>query len=129
MDKTTLNQLIGKMNQKELIDLISQMAQTDSKAEQKLLDYCQKNQTSGNKNLIYGKQIKKHWTNAYRIIGDANTYGGCSDSDEEEVYDEIEILQKIIEENEISWKVRKEILDGMLEQIARDNSGFTDMLV
>lgn len=129
MNKTTFKQLVGNMNQKELMEIICQMAQADSIAEQILLDYCQKNATRDNKNLILEKQLKKHWMNAYRIIEEANTYGGCSDSDEEEVYDEIEIIQKIIAENEISWNIRKDILDSMLEQIAYDNSSFTDVLV
>ena len=31
--------------------------------------------------------------------------------------------------HDISWLVRKEVLDELLEQIAEDNSGFTDYMV
>ncbi len=129
MDKKTVNKLIGKMDNKTLIKLIGEMAKHNSAAEQALLDFCEKNVTKDNKSLVLHKQIEKHWKNAYWIINSANDYGGCSDSDYEEASDDIDIILRIINENDIAWKIRNEVLDGMLEQIAYDNSGFTDFLV
>jgi len=83
-----------------------------------------------NKNIIFEKQLKQHWKKAYSIIQMANMYGGCPDSDEEDAYDEMSIMEDLIEKNhDISWLVRKEVLDELLEQIAEDNSGFTDYMV
>jgi len=129
MDKKTMKQLINEMPKKNLIELIEVMVKSNSDAEQALLDYCQKHASSENKNIINEKQIQKHWNIAYQIVDDANTYGGCSDDDEETAFDGIEIIVDLIRDNTISWECRKHVVDGMLEQIKYDNSGFTDTLV
>ncbi|GAU77718.1 hypothetical protein [Fusibacter sp. 3D3] len=129
MDKRMLNELIGKMPKKSLIEMIEIMIRFNSAAEQELLDYCQNHALSENKNMINQKQIQKHWSKAYRIIDNSNTYGGCSEEDEETACDEMDAILNLVRENIASWECRKEVIDGMLEQIAFDNSGFTDMLV
>jgi len=59
-----------------------------------------------------------------------NMYGGCSDHEEEDAYDEMSIMEELIDKNKnISWEVRKEVLDELLEQIAEGNSSFTDYMV
>ena len=89
MDKKNLKQLIDEMPKKNLIELIEVMVKFNSDAEQVLLDYCQKHASSENKNMIIEKQVQKHWNEAVPIIDEANTYGGCSDDDEETALDEI----------------------------------------
>lgn len=56
-------------------------------------------------------------------------YGGGPESDEDEVCDMLEKMTVLLEDNEISWIVRKEILDEMLGFVAIDNSGFGDYLM
>lgn len=130
MDAATLKRLIGNLDKKELIKVIGILANASDIAEQKLLDYCQKNATEENKNLIVEKQLKQHWGKAYPIIQMANMYGGCPDNDEEDAYDEMSTMEDLLEKNnDISWVVRKELLDELLEQIAEENSGFTDYMV
>lgn len=130
MDATTLKKLIGNLDKKELKKIIGIIANSSDVAEQKLLDYCQKYAVEENKNIIFEKQLKQHWKKAYSIIQMANMYGGCPESDEEDAYDEMSIMEDLIEKNhDISWLVRKEVLDELLEQIAEDNSGFTDYMV
>ena len=51
------------------------------------------------------------------------------ESDEDDAYGMLENMMKLLEDNEVSWIVRKEILDGMLGFVASDNSGFTDYLM
>ena len=65
MDKKIVNKLIGKMDNKTLMNLIDEMAKHNSAAEQTLLDFCGKNMTLDNKSLVLEKQIEKHWKNAY----------------------------------------------------------------
>lgn len=127
MDKKTINLLIGKMNRKELLEVIDKMAMV-SDAEDILLNYCKNDQTLNNKIIIYEKQLMNHWNVAYSIIDDANKYGGCSHDDEDLAYDEIYEMESLLKEHEISWEIRKEILDEMLEQIIYDNSSFNDIL-
>ena len=130
MDATTLKKLIGNLDKKELIKIIGIIANSSDVAEQKLLDYCHKYAVEENKNIIFEKQLKQHWKKSYSIIQMSNMYGGCPDSDEEDAYDEMSIMEDLIEKNhDISWLVRKEVLDELLEQIAEDNSGFTDYMV
>lgn len=38
-------------------------------------------------------------------------------------------MEKLLKDNEVSWIVRKEILDQMLQFVASDNSGFTEYLM
>ena len=127
MDNKNLNLLIGKMEKKELLEIIGKMAMV-SDAEEILLNYCKNDQTLSNKKIIYEKQLINHWHIAYGIIDDANSYGGCSYEDEELACDELYEMESIMKEHDISWKIRKEILDEMLEQIIYDNSSFNDIL-
>jgi uncharacterized Zn finger protein len=128
MDKKNLNLLIGKMEKSDLLEVIDKMTMV-SDAEDILLNYCKNNQTLNNKGIIYEKQLINHWHNAYGIIDDANNYGGCSYEDEELACDEIYEMESILQKHDISWKIRKEILDEMLEQIIHDNSSFNDLLL
>ena len=129
MDRKTVNELIGKMSKKNLIEMIELMVRYNSEAEQTLLDYCQKHTVEDNKNLVLERQLTKHWGKAEQIIECANNYGGCCEEDEETACEEIEVVLKIVKENNLSWKSRKMVIDGMIEQISADNSGFTDFLV
>jgi len=61
MDEKTLEQLIGKLEKKELLMLIGQIVQTNSAAEHDLLVFCQKKSTPANSDLIVGKLLLKHW--------------------------------------------------------------------
>ena len=56
-------------------------------------------------------------------------YGGGPESDEDEVCDMLEKMTVLLEDNEISWIVRKEILDEMLGFVAIDNSGVGEYLM
>ena len=75
------------------------------------------------------KKIRNHWDKAYDIIQEDTLYGGCSYNDEFDVYDEIEEIEKLLKNNNVSWDLRKSILDSALEQIHIDNSSFIDMLL
>lgn len=129
MDKKTINEIIGKMPKKNLVEMIELMIRYNCDAEQTLLDYCQSHTFQDNKDLIAQRQLIKHWGTAERIIQSANDYGGCSEEDEETACEEIEVILEIVKENILSWESRKLVIDGMLEQISADNSGFTDFLV
>lgn len=129
MDNSTVIQLVGKMEKRELIQLIGHLVQMNSAAEQSLLEYCQKKPSPANKNLVNEKLLIKLWKNALAIIDEANTYGGCDENDEDDAGWELEEITKLVQGNDISWDCRRTILDEMMIQIAYDNSGFTDILV
>ncbi len=129
MDKNTLNNIIGKMGKKELINLINEMIMLNGAAEQTLLNYCEKKSTEDNRNLIFERQLVQYWNNAYHTIDQANECGGCSERDEDDACYEIEKMTELVKENDLSWNCRKGVLDEMLKQALYDNSGFTDCLM
>lgn len=129
LDNKTLNQLIDKYDKKQLIDLVGYIVNRSKTGQQALLDYCQKNSTPDNHILIVEEQIRQHWNKAASIIQEFDMYGGGSRSDEDDAYYELEIVGELLENNVASWKIRRSVLDEMLEFVASDNSGFTDYLV
>lgn len=129
MDKKALMQIIGQMNKDELLDLIRALIKSNPDTEETLLLFCQKKLKPDNRNLVNEKLLLKHWQNALGIISDANCYGGCSDMDEQDAFYELDELSKLVQQNDFSWSCRKPIVNEMLEQVALDNSSFTDVLV
>lgn len=132
MDKNTINKLIGKFDKKQLQELILYIVSVNESASEALLDYCQKKDAdvkTENYTLIIENKIRKYWEKAARIIEEFDMYGGGFESDEDIAYDALENMAKLLEDNEVSWIVRKEILDQMLDFVASDNSSFTDYLM
>lgn len=132
MDNKTVKQLIGKFDKTELQDLICCLVGRNSLAQQDLLDYCQKNSAdkkSANYGLIIENQIKQYWLDASKIIEVFDMYGGGPEEDEDYAYEELERLEQLFEDNQVSWEFRKELLEDMLGFVVSDNSGFTDRLV
>lgn len=132
MDKNTIKRLIGKFDKKQLQELIFYMVSANESAGEALLDYCQKKDSdvkTDNHAFIIENKVRQHWKNAAQIIQEFDSYGGGPESDEDDACYELEAMSKLLEDNEVSWIVRKEILDQMLHFVASDNSGFTDYLV
>lgn len=127
MDKKTILKLLEGMTQEELIEIIINLANYSEKGERWLLEYCRKNGDKKNQIFIIEKQLLSHWRNAEGIIGECNCYGGGPREDEG--YEELYAMDQIVEKHDISWDVRKEIIDGMMEQFKIGNSGFDDSLV
>lgn len=132
MDNKTINKLIGKFDKKQLQELITYIVSVNEQAKVQLLDYCQKkeaNVKADNHALIIESKIQQYWKTAAEIIEEFDMYGGGPESDEDDACDALESMMKLLEDNEVSWIVRKEILDEMLGFVASDNSGFTDYLM
>ena len=132
MDKKTINRLIGKFDKKQLQELIAYIVSVNESAQESLLDYCEKKEKdikTDNHALILESKIRQYWKNASGIIEEFDMYGGGPESDEDEAYGMLGDMMKLLEDNEVSWIVRKEILDEMLDFVASDNSGFTDYLM
>ncbi|MDE7178687.1 MAG: hypothetical protein K2O59_12825 [Lachnospiraceae bacterium] len=126
-----INRLIGNYDKKQLRELIAYIVSANGLAEELLLDYCQRKESdvkTDNHTLIIESKIKQYWKSAERIIEEFDMYGGGSESDEDDAYGMLENMMKLLEDNEVSWIVRKEILNRMLEFVTSDNSGFTDYL-
>lgn len=132
MDSKTMQQLIRNYTKPQLQELVGYIVGRSEGAGQALLDFCQKkeeNAETGNHALIIEKQIVRRWSKAKGIISEFDYYGGGSESDEEDAYDELEKMEQLMKDNEVPWSVRKKVLDEMLVFVASDNSGFTDGLM
>ena len=127
MDKKTAAALLGGMSQEELIKVIIKLVNYSEKGERWLLEYCRENGDKANLNLIAEKQLLGYWRNAEDIIYECNCYGGSAREDEG--YDELYAMQQLVKKYDISWELRKEIIDGMMKQFKIGNSGFDDSLV
>ncbi len=128
MDEKKLMELAGKLEKEELLQLVGRMAQASGSARKVMEEYCGKNAvTGGGENLE--AQLLQHWGEAQPVIAMFNTCGGGSSSDEDSIREELDAMKTLLGKGEFSWDVRKEILDGVLEEVASDNSGLTDVLV
>ncbi len=128
MDDKALMEMVGKMEKGELLQLIGFMIRFSGSAKQALMDFCRKNANEG-KAQDAEIQLRQHWKKAQPVIEMFNTCGGGPKSDEEDVRDELEMIKTLLGGCEIPWTVRKEVLDEILEEVASDNSGLTDVLV
>lgn len=126
MDKKTVTTLLGDMGKKELLDIIAKLVNYSEQGERWLLKYCKKKGDKSKQSFIVEKQLLSHWRAAEEIIYECNCYGG---GPREEGYDELDELYELAKKNVTSWEVRKEIVDGMMEQFRIGNSGFDDSLV
>lgn len=128
MDEKTIMESIGKLEKEELLKIIGLMAEVSGSAKRALVNYCRVNVKAKDGQSL-DEQLLQHWKKAQPTVEMFNTCGGGSKSDEDDILEELGIMKDLLGKGEISWKVRKEILDELLEEVASDNSGLTDVLV
>ena len=128
MDKKTIEELLKDASQKDLISLIVKMTACSRKAENVLISWGRKN-PKAKKELVYETELKSLWDEAQEIISEFNEYGGGPRDEEETAGDNLWRMSEIVKEHQISWEVRKAILDEMLYEFEMGNSGFDDLLV
>lgn len=129
MDEKTLMGLLGTLEKGELITLIGFMIKLGGPAKQVAEDYCRKNAKLRDSAQDVEEEFRQHWKNAQPTVEMFNTCGGGSKSDEDDIREELKAMEDLLGKQGISWTVRKEVLDEMLEEVASDNSGLTDVLV
>lgn len=132
MKKMKIDKWIRHFNKDQLLDLIEYLVSVTESGEEAVIDYCQKKASDGNvtnQALIIEKKIRQHWNHARKIIDDFNEYGGGPESEEEKACDELNAMSELVECDDASWNVRKEILDDILDNGLYGNSGFTDYLM
>ncbi len=129
MDEKTLMGLLGKLEKGELVTLIGFMMKLGGPVKQVVEDYCRKNVKVQDSPQDVEKEFRQRWKNVQPTVQMFNTCGGGSKSDEDDVRDELKAMEGLLGKQEIPWTARKEVLDEMLEEVASDNSGLTDVLV
>lgn len=132
MDIKTINKLIKQFDKKQLQELVIYLVSANKSVGETLLDYCQKKDAAAkadNHTLIIENKVRQHWNKASKIIEKFDMYGGGPEKDEDDAYSELEAMENLLEDNEVSWIIRKEILDQILHFVESDNSGFADYLM
>lgn len=128
MDKKTIEEMLNVASRDDLMNIITKLTKCSSKADRVVLDWCKKNNASC-KDQAIGMELQKLWDDAQEIISEFNQYGGGPDSDEEEAANALWQMDEIIKKQDISWDIRKKILDEMLKEFFVGNSGFDDLLI
>ena len=131
MNYATVKRLLAYQSQDELFRIIAKLSSRNAKADSWLLEYCQKlpnGHGSGNDaKYIVDKQLKHYWSVARSVIKEANKYGGSSHA--KKGYEALWQVNKLMKENDFSKDVRKSLIDEMMEEFYKRNSGFDDSLV
>jgi len=73
-------------------------------------------------------QILRYWSDAIEIISKVNTADGCSKQEEEKAGYLLADILRLIQAHEITWTVRKIMVDQMLLELA-DNLLFSDTML
>lgn len=112
----------------DFIEIISNMSVFSTDAEQIVIDWCKGN---NEKNKMYAIEIELNnlWMKAREVISEFNIYGGGPDSDEDDAVDYLWRIESHVKKQKVSWDVRVQILDEMLEEFNIGNSGFDDLLI
>lgn len=128
MDKKTVNKMLEGAKKQDFIEIITKMSVLSADAEQMIIDWCKKHNEK-NKMHAIEMELKNLWMRAEEILEEFNMYGGGPESDEEDAADCLWKIASCAKEQEVSWDVRRWILDGLLEEFNVGNSGFDDLLI
>ena len=130
MEVQTLTKLLKDKSKEDLIELIAVLTESDNKKSDKIIkDYAKNHSIARSKLLLVEEKVKAEWKKAKRIINDSNNYGGCDSQEEESAYRSLDEINELIQSHKVSWKLRQQLLNDMLQKNIYDNSGFTDGLV
>lgn len=128
MDKKTVDKMLENAERKDFIEIISKISKDNYKAEKIIIDWCKNNNKNYQKKAIE-IELEKLWKQVRTIISEFNEYGGGPESEEEQACGNLWKIDEIVTEYDISWELRKVILDETLEELNIGNSGFDDILM
>lgn len=123
------HKIIDKYNKNQLIEMVEYIIDGNEEAKLDFLEYCQSHAFEGSRSMVAENQVELHWESAAMIIGEFDLYGGGDEADEDVVMHHLDEITELVKNNQISWEIRKLILDDLMNYIASDNSGFTDSLI
>ena len=93
------------------------------------MDYCGTHGEISDAELIARKQVEHYWNVAERTIDEANCYGGTYEEEEDEAGNALFMIGELVKKHSFDWRFRRSLIDRMLEQFERQNSGFEDALI
>ncbi len=129
MDLKTARKLLANQSKEGLLRIIVSLSESSDEAEEWLLDYCEKHGEVNEAELLARKQVEHYWNAAEEMIDEANCYGGTSEDEADEVDAALCTIRELAKKHSFSWDFRQSLIDRMLEQADRNNSGFEDALI
>lgn len=127
MQLAKVQKLFSHLSRDELLKIIAHLSARNKKADDWLLSYCSEKNVISDDEYIKKEQLLNYWSIALNIIKKTNRYGWCKDL--RKGYEALDKLNKLIEENEFSWEIRKPLVDEMMEQFYTENYNFEDPLI
>jgi len=129
MDLKTARRLLVNQSKEELLRIIVSLSGFSEEAEEWLLDYCEDHGEASDAEFLARKQVEHCWCIAEGIIDEANCYGGAYENEEDHAGTALFTIGELVKKHSFDWKFRQSLMDRMLEQFMRDNSGFEDALI
>lgn len=136
--KVTSNELkqevirqIQNISQPDLLELARQLiSSSEENTEAAFLFLEQKGYLAGKKSgKAYEKRYRQILSRLIDLIDDFNTYGGGSEEDEEEVYEQFDTLTELFQGGKISKSNLTECVDLLMKQYLCNNSGLEDTIM
>lgn len=131
-----IKDILNRLSNESLLELIQFLISNMADARLQTIEWLKSNQTSlinsidaDDSQSLNGELIMEYWSEAQEIISEFNELGGGPEEKEDEVYDLLEQISELLEENSISVEIRMQCLDEAFDEYHLHNSGFDDRLL
>lgn len=138
MTKEFINEELMKLTKEQIYDLVNYLRGI-YKMDTEILSWIRDRNINPNNIKDSEKSSKmkeltmhllmKYWKHAKKIISDFNEYGGGNEKDEDKVYELLENISIILNEEELPKNIKIKLLDEIFEEYNMHNSGFEDALI
>ncbi|MCQ1535583.1 hypothetical protein FTO70_07805 [Methanosarcina sp. KYL-1] len=132
----SLHERLRSLNTSDFYDLVSTLLVKKPELHQLVLEWFKEKQSSMPETItcddivsINDGLLFEYWEDARDIISEFNRLGGGPEEDEEEAYEYLDQILKLITEGELSTSSKLEFLDEAFEEYNVHNSGFEDGLM
>jgi hypothetical protein len=122
---------LDEFSKEQLIGIIEKFINNKNVREE-IINYIESNISQfkkiNEKNIALVK-FNDLWEEADTIIFNSNLYGGCSDSDSDTVYDNLEEINQLFNSKKLDNDTKKEYIESCISYYHDGNSGFDDPLI
>jgi len=132
----SLHERLRSLDATDFYDLVSKLLVKKPELYQLILEWFKEKQASMPETITDDDVISindgllfEYWEDARSIISEFNEFGGGPEEDEDEAYEYLDQILKLIKEGELSTSAKLDFLDEAFEEYNANNSGFEDGLM
>ncbi len=132
----SLHERLRSLDATDFYDLVSKLLVKKPELYQLILEWFKEKQASMPETItdddvisINDDLLFEYWEDARSIISEFNELGGGPEEDEDEAYEYLDQILKLIKEGELSTSAKLDFLDEAFEEYNAENSGFEDGLM